>query len=131
VTYNFVLGIRHPLAAVRRMLREGRRLEQVGDLQGHAKIVMQHYQIKKGESATDEDMCILHDRKSGSGDILQALPASPAGNTHAERSFFAHDPRLAPDSVRPYWAKLLPFFISLVSRLNRYAYARPNRSADS
>jgi len=37
------------------------------------KIGIQHYQIEKGESATDEDMCILHDRKSGSGDILQAL----------------------------------------------------------
>jgi hypothetical protein len=37
------------------------------------KIVIQHSRIEKGESATDEDMCILHDRKSGSGDILQAL----------------------------------------------------------
>ncbi len=70
---------------------------------------MQHYQSKKGESATDEDMCILHDRKSGSGHILQALPASPAGNTHAERSYFAHDPHLAPGSVCSDWTKLLPF----------------------
>jgi hypothetical protein len=33
-----------------------------GDTSG--KIVMQHYQVEKGNSATDEDMCILHDRKS-------------------------------------------------------------------